>query len=593
MARLPEHGPAAFAALARIRDTALVKFDSLFEPSRAIWTERNLRDFHSRFVLHFERGGDFFALFRDQLVGADNDVLLLAAELLYVQQFFTSTIGRQTKLANVREVLSWCNRPIEIPAWAIDGIERGHARDQSFNHRRPNHMAWLDVFLLEWLALGVGHRMRLLDAPWKFREFVQGIELVHGAHQNMREAWLFMMFPDHFENISSRKDKQTIRKVFAQHLPAGPTDNIDADLLAIRNALTPQYGEGFLYYRDPVLPLWKPAQPKPAKEGGVAKPPPGPPPGFPGGLRAGEGNDAPHPLRKLARDLFLTPDTVLEEWAALLTDAHQLVFQGPPGTGKTFLARKLAEAVAGHPGRVSLVQFHPSYAYEDFVEGYRPTPKGTFELRPGPLRRLAKRATESPDHRFVLLVDEINRGNLAKVFGELYFLLEYRDEEITLQYSDEPFRLPTNLYFIATMNTADRSIALLDMALRRRFRFVNLFPEQPPIRGLLRRFLEARASDLAFLADMLDDVNARLADPHASIGPSHFLVRDTRTLSEAKAQSIWKHAILPAIEDRFFDAPDQIASFTYDEVRKRVDDASVDQGTAAAPDDDEPDDEDA
>jgi 5-methylcytosine-specific restriction endonuclease McrBC GTP-binding regulatory subunit McrB len=168
------------------------------------------------------------------------------------------------------------------------------------------------------------------------------------------------------------------------------------------------------------------------------------------------------------------------------------------------------------------------------------------------------------------LIDEINRGNLAKVFGELYYLLEYRDDAITLQYSQERFRLPPNIFMVGTMNTADRSIALLDMALRRRFRFVDLLPDQPPLKGLLRRFLDRKAPDLAFLADMLDDVNRQLNDPHASIGPSHFLVKDTRTLTEEKAEVIWNHSILPALADRFFDTPDEMKRFGYQAVRSRT-----------------------
>ena len=145
---------------------------------------------------------------------------------------------------------------------------------------------------------------------------------------------------------------------------------------------------------------------------------------------------------------------------------------------------------------VKIVQFHPSYAYEDFVEGYRPHlhngGQPGFRLVEGPLKRLALRASENPDVVHVLLIDEINRGNIAKVFGELYYLLEYRDEAIDLQYGGgQGFSLPKNLWLIGTMNTADRSIALIDAALRRRFYFVPFFPDQPPIRGLLRRWLDA------------------------------------------------------------------------------------------------------
>ena len=175
---------------------------------------------------------------------------------------------------------------------------------------------------------------------------------------------------------------------------------------------------------------------------------------------------------ELARDL-LYEEADLRTIARLLDDKRQVIFQGPPGTGKTYAARELARFLAGSDGHVTLVQFHPSYAYEDFVQGYRPTLTADghagFELRDGPLLKAAKAAAKNPGDKHFLIIDEINRGNLAKVLGELYFLLEYRDEEIQLQYSDKLFSLPENLYIIGTMNTADRSIALVDLALRRRF----------------------------------------------------------------------------------------------------------------------------
>ena len=201
----------------------------------------------------------------------------------------------------------------------------------------------------------------------------------------------------------------------------------------------------------------------------------------------------------------------------LLEDKRQIVFYGPPGTGKTYVALELAHHFAGAEDATDLVQFHPSYAYEDFVEGYRPADKSGqpgFELKPGPLKRIADKARSQPDATHVLVIDEINRGNVARVFGELYFLLEYRgpDHEISLQYSDKRFSLPDNLWFIATMNTADRSIALVDAALRRRFHFVEFSPHAPPVHGLLRRRLEKDNPDLLWVARLVHLANDKLAE---------------------------------------------------------------------------------
>jgi dynein-related subfamily AAA family protein len=286
----------------------------------------------------------------------------------------------------------------------------------------------------------------------------------------------------------------------------------------------------------------------------------------------------------LAEELLL-PQEWLDEVKELTEDKPQLIFYGPPGTGKTFVARRLAESWAG-TGNVRLVQFHPSYAYEDFVQGYRPNKKEgeppSFVLKPGPLMELAKTATESGE-TCVLIIDEINRGNIAKIFGELYFLLEYRDDKVQLQYGDE-FSLPENLLVIGTMNTADRSIALLDAALRRRFHFVPFFPDRPPIDGLLRRWLQANKPSMEWLADVVDRVNEMLDDRHLQIGPSHFM-RDS--LDEVWLERIWKFSILPYIEEHFFDDPDRVEDFELVKIRQDlqggVTGEQADDGTQADP----------
>lgn len=274
-------------------------------------------------------------------------------------------------------------------------------------------------------------------------------------------------------------------------------------------------------------------------------------------------------LDRLAKELLFPGDFLHECWL-LLEDKRQVVFQGPPGTGKTYVAHTLAGCLAGSDERVRVVQFHPSYAYEDFVQGLRPVVKDGqpgFELLDGPLVQLAKKAREAPDKRHFLIVDEINRGNLAKVFGELYFLLEYRDNQIQLQYSDKPFSLPTNLYIIGTMNTADRSIALVDLALRRRFHFVDFRPDSSPIHGLLRRWLDKNAPQMAWVADLVDRANEELADHQASIGPSYFM---RKSLDMGWARRTWKHSVMPYVEEHLHGQPDRINAFDFDRLLEEV-----------------------
>ena len=265
-------------------------------------------------------------------------------------------------------------------------------------------------------------------------------------------------------------------------------------------------------------------------------------------------------LEQLADQLCLPPG-FLRNITQLLEEKKQVIFQGPPGTGKTFVARALASHLTGGASdHVTLVQFHPSYAYEDFVQGFRPKADGQgFELRGGPLLKIADMASEHDNETYVLIIDEINRGNLGKVFGELYFLLEYRDSGIHLQYSEREFSLPQNLYIIGTMNTADRSIALVDLALRRRFYFKDFHPDEEPIKDVLRTWLSGRQPEMAWVADLVRTANDKMADDrHAAIGPSYFM-RDA--LDVEAVRRIWEHSVLPYIEERFFGDRDRLNGF--------------------------------
>ena len=185
-------------------------------------------------------------------------------------------------------------------------------------------------------------------------------------------------------------------------------------------------------------------------------------------------------------------------------------------------------------------------------------------MRNGPLVRIAKRAQDDPDGNYYLIIDEINRGNLAKIFGELYFLLEYRDQTINLQYSDKPFSLPKNLYIIGTMNTADRSIALVDLALRRRFYFVEFRPDECPVKDLLRKWLNKHAPSMDWVADVVDRANELLNDSHAAIGPSYFM-KDG--LDEDAVKRIWKHSVLPYVQERLFGEEERLSDFDLGKLR--------------------------
>jgi 5-methylcytosine-specific restriction protein B len=283
----------------------------------------------------------------------------------------------------------------------------------------------------------------------------------------------------------------------------------------------------------------------------------------------------PDTTAALAEDLLVHDLSWLEEMRELLLDEKQLVFYGPPGTGKTYLAMKLAEYFGGGPERVKIVQFHPSYSYEDFFEGFRPvedseTRDVAFRLTAGPLRELADLASVEGNRHLphFLIIDEINRANLAKVFGELYFLLEYRTRSVRLTYSGDDFALPPNLFVIGTMNTADRSIALVDAAMRRRFAFVELSPRAEPTAGLLARWLR-RESRNPEPAHLLDALNARIDDSDFAIGPSYLM--KPGVYREGGLERTWRTKLLPLLEEHHYgEGLDVAARYGLDSLREQL-----------------------
>ena len=272
-------------------------------------------------------------------------------------------------------------------------------------------------------------------------------------------------------------------------------------------------------------------------------------------------------LEKLSEDTFL-PQELLREWESLLEEKKQIILYGPPGTGKTFVAKKFAEYFAGYDGETEIVVFHPSYGYEDFVEGIRPrivkeTEQIIYEPYAGVLRQFSKAAAENQNRKYVLLIDEINRGNIARIFGEIIYCLEYRGEEgkVILPYSRQSFFIPSNVYIIGTMNSADRSIALVDYALRRRFSFVDFLPQQSILEKWFSKNPPLVAKD--GVVTLLERVNQHIEEDdklgkHFLIGHSYFM---RPQLKRNTLEQIWKYNIIPLLEEYYFEDEEAIDGF--------------------------------
>ena len=262
----------------------------------------------------------------------------------------------------------------------------------------------------------------------------------------------------------------------------------------------------------------------------------------------------------------------------LLRTKKNIIMQGAPGVGKTYAAKRLAYSMMGvkDASRVMLVQFHQSYSYEDFIEGYRPSGAG-FELVKGAFYSFCKKAADDEENDYFFIIDEINRGNLSKIFGELFMLIESDKRgpknKLQLLYSRELFYVPRNVHIIGMMNTADRSLAMLDYALRRRFAFVELRPAfdsegfRDYCSGLDNPRFEA-------LVREVESLNRAIAEDESlgegfCIGHSYFCNMKPEDCTDAALASIVDYELIPMLKEYWFDEPTKVREWN-DRLRRTL-----------------------
>ena len=283
--------------------------------------------------------------------------------------------------------------------------------------------------------------------------------------------------------------------------------------------------------------------------------------------------EAPADLTEYTREDFLNEVYLTENdydrLTGLLRRKKNVILQGAPGVGKTFIAKRLAYSMMGVKDieRVMMVQFHQSYSYEDFIMGFRPSETG-FELKTGTFYNFCKKAEIDNENDYFFIIDEINRGNISKIFGELFMLIEpdKREQSLQLLYSDEKFKVPENVYIIGMMNTADRSLAMLDYALRRRFAFYDIKPGFAT--DGFKKYQESLGSDkLNRLIACVKELNEKIAADSSlgegfCIGHSYFCDMEQGKVDDQLLRDIVEYELIPLLKEYWFDEGSKVKEWS-------------------------------
>lgn len=549
-------------AVERWKDICLLKQGSIFS-QQSLWNNENIGQLITHYAENLDGGeGNFIQKLEGQLVNASSSSKQLAAEMLWLMGLCPSNVGPKSKQDLVTAVWRFSGEDLAASDLLVDNLLEGiGSSGTAYNTFRWREFLYFINIMNPFFQLAENERQNLLSDGWAFAAWLENI--AETESRQLRHMLLYLLFPDQFERIFGAGDRKSIVLAFSdlskKEYKKLLASEVDRRLYDIRLHLEKEYERKDLdFYIPPLRTRWK--DEKPPKE---------------------------------SNNMISETSTGYNSINDTAACSSNTILYGPPGTGKTYSTILYAVQAADPDfkfeqrhelkqrydqlitsGRIRFTTFHQSFSYEDFVEGIRAeTENGqvSYSVQSGLFKEICIAASASDENvlqgesthseNYVLIIDEINRGNISKIFGELITLIEPSKREgqeealsVTLPYSKKSFSVPSNVHIIGTMNTADRSLALLDTALRRRFDFVEMMPNYKVLEGKL-----VQGIDLEQMLKAINDRIEYLYDREHTLGHAFFMTV-VKLIGEGKQEkafeelkSVFKNKILPLLEEYFYE----------------------------------------